>query len=175
MGPTQAIKTGLAKSFQFKGRATRSEFWWFTLAAFGLFYGAEWLENTAYASESYDLILLAGNFVTALGLVLILPFLSVTVRRFHDVGLSGWWVALIWVGTFVTSGMALFRQPISLTAVETSGFDISLDTPFILLLATQAIFLITEIVICLWPGNGHTNQYGQLPFTSESNPHEVPA
>lgn len=31
MGPLDAIKTCLAKSFQFKGRASRSEFWWFTL------------------------------------------------------------------------------------------------------------------------------------------------
>jgi len=29
MKPAQAIKTCLAKSFQFKGRVTRSEFWWF--------------------------------------------------------------------------------------------------------------------------------------------------
>ncbi|MEO0905038.1 MAG: DUF805 domain-containing protein, partial [Pseudomonadota bacterium] len=29
MGPLDAIKTGFAKSFEFKGRASRSEFWWF--------------------------------------------------------------------------------------------------------------------------------------------------
>ncbi len=31
MGPVQAIKTCLAKSFKFSGRASRSEFWWFVL------------------------------------------------------------------------------------------------------------------------------------------------
>ena len=29
MGPVQALKTCLRKSFQFSGRASRSEFWWF--------------------------------------------------------------------------------------------------------------------------------------------------
>ena len=34
MGPLDAIKTCLAKSFQFKGRASRAEFWWFACALF---------------------------------------------------------------------------------------------------------------------------------------------
>ena len=31
VGPVQAIKTCLSKSFKFSGRASRSEFWWFVL------------------------------------------------------------------------------------------------------------------------------------------------
>ncbi len=41
MGPARAIKTAFAKSFQFSGRATRPEFWWFAplpiLAIWGTF------------------------------------------------------------------------------------------------------------------------------------------
>ncbi len=38
MGPATAIKTGFAKSFQFTGRASRSEFWWLYVSTSAILY-----------------------------------------------------------------------------------------------------------------------------------------
>lgn len=76
MGPetmdfVAAIKTCLGKYVDFKGRASRAEFWWFFLAVF---------------------IVSCIPFVNFLGILLVLPYLSVSWRRMHDIGKGGgWW------------------------------------------------------------------------------------
>ena len=79
----QAISTCLSKYATFSGRASRSEFWWFSLFQ--------------------PLVLLAAAMVSdklyALGcLGLLLPMLAVGTRRLHDIGKSGWWQLLIFTG-----------------------------------------------------------------------------
>ena len=76
---------GLLKYAQFHGRASRAEYWWFTIA------------NTMVAAFFW----LLGNFggpVSNLSLLYLLavaiPNLSITVRRLHDTSRSGWWVPL---------------------------------------------------------------------------------
>ncbi len=71
-----AIHTCLVKYAQFHGRATRPEFWWFTLFVI-LVSGA-----LAYLSEAW-----ASVFLVAV----LLPLLAVGARRLHDIGKSGWW------------------------------------------------------------------------------------
>ena len=89
MGFTQSISTVFSKYATFDGRATRSEYWWFTL--FSLIVGA---------------ILSGGHFGFGQGhhflydiwsLATVLPTLAVAVRRLHDTDRSGWWwfIALI--------------------------------------------------------------------------------
>ena len=69
-----AIKVCLAKYADFKGRASRSEFWWFHLAqllfVFVLSIGTEVWQGI-------------------LALALLVPHCAVGVRRFHDANLSG--------------------------------------------------------------------------------------
>ncbi len=90
-----AVKEAFSKYVTFKGRASRSEYWYFVLFYVSLF-----------------LILILGAFDTGgvigfIGLLAILasiiPFYSVTARRLHDTGKSGWWywVSLIPFGGFV--------------------------------------------------------------------------
>lgn len=84
----------------FQGRATRAEYWWFSLFYFGAI--ALWiaivvtfaevvgLASRVNATSSAPFIIIAA---TSIGLLiyLIIPFTCVTVRRFHDYNLSGWW------------------------------------------------------------------------------------
>lgn len=72
----------LRKTFDFGGRSNRTEFW-----MFALIYGI--VQITLQTVE----IMLWGVPALAflLGLVFFLPSLSVTVRRLHDMGRSGWW------------------------------------------------------------------------------------
>jgi len=54
------------------------------------------------------------SFMMILGIVLalshIIPFISVSVRRLHDIGKSGWWFLLIFIpyGIIVLYIMAMF-------------------------------------------------------------------
>lgn len=75
----EAIQRVLSKYADFSGRAPRSEYWWWTLAAgIGAFVAG-----------------LLGDAVTIIFLVAtFLPSLAVTVRRLHDIDKSGWWVLI---------------------------------------------------------------------------------
>ncbi len=92
MGFVDAVKVCLTKKFAtFTGRASRSEFWWFTLF--------HWL-CAAAASLLGNLF---GGFETAsamqglVSLALLLPALAVFVRRMHDINKSGWFYLLIFI------------------------------------------------------------------------------
>ena len=72
----EAIRVCLTKYAEFNGRASRSEFWWFTLFVT--------LVTTAllYLSETLGSIFL---------IAMLLPQLAAGSRRLHDSGKSGWW------------------------------------------------------------------------------------
>ena len=77
-----SIITCYKKSFDFKGRASKSEYWWFVLYL-GLLFGLSiWLTDI-------DSEIVGGVYV---GLIIgtVPAMFSVLVQRFHDVGLSTW-------------------------------------------------------------------------------------
>jgi uncharacterized membrane protein YhaH (DUF805 family) len=77
--------TVLKKSFVFSGRATRSEYWYFVLMNL--------IISTLLLS--IDIYLLIPERMYLYGvytLFALIPFTSVSVRRFHDLGKSGWWL-----------------------------------------------------------------------------------
>jgi len=74
-----AVQACFAKYTNFKGCASRSEFWWwfvFTL-----------IVTAALRALSYNLAAIF-SFAT------FLPSIAVTARRLHDVDRSGWWQLL---------------------------------------------------------------------------------
>lgn len=80
-----SVKTCLKNKYaDFKGVATRSEFWWF------------WLFSCLVTCVGNILSLgLNTELFSNLFIVLIfLPSLAVSARRLHDVGYSGWWLLL---------------------------------------------------------------------------------
>jgi uncharacterized membrane protein YhaH (DUF805 family) len=81
-----AVKTGLGKYATFKGRAARSEYWFFALFYFIVSTIASVIAGAAEGALSVlPVVVLIGLFV---------PILAVAVRRFHDVDKSGWWVLI---------------------------------------------------------------------------------
>ena len=78
-----AFKGAFSKYATFKGRASRSEFWYFALYYFALF-----IIPIVGASDTTGTFGLIGILAI---LASILPFYSVMVRRLHDTGKSGWW------------------------------------------------------------------------------------
>lgn len=97
----EAINTCLIKKyFTFSGRATRSEFWWFYLFTSLVVYGSIFLGIWLYPNNPEIVFGICG----VLTLLLIIPNLSVNVRRLHDVGKSGWFllIGLIpYIGAFI--------------------------------------------------------------------------
>lgn len=85
----ESIKTVYAKYATFSGRATRSEFWWFTLFVYIVVLSLS-LIFAAIGNEGLyiPLIVLLGIFL----LISFIPILALRVRRLHDIGKSGWWI-----------------------------------------------------------------------------------
>ena len=83
----EAVRICLTKKYcSFKGRASRSEFWWFCLFTL--------LLNLAVAIVGAMAPALASIISAVQALWLLLPTVSVSTRRVHDRDLSGWWQAL---------------------------------------------------------------------------------
>jgi uncharacterized membrane protein YhaH (DUF805 family) len=90
MGFGGAIKACFYKYADFKGRARRPEYWWWTL--FNLLLSlALALVDLAIAGVNGPEVL--SNLVN---LALFLPSLAVGVRRLHDTDRRGWWI-LLWL------------------------------------------------------------------------------
>ena len=123
IGFWEATKRSFSKAFRFKGFASRSEFWWAYLSlsiiqmlitfvgmavGFLMILPALAAADDQYRSEA----LLAGSMVGVMALVvivilisyaLVFPSISLTIRRLHDAGYSGWFYLLFLVpaGTYV--------------------------------------------------------------------------
>ena len=96
MEPVEAVMTCLQKFFDFRGRARRSEYWWFFLFTFIVSWVFSFLGNMMTPVFTY-----IGLFV---GLLLWIPQFAVLTRRLHDRNHSGWWVFAMFVCTLVAYG-----------------------------------------------------------------------
>jgi len=91
MGFFDAVKACFGKYATFKGRAIRSEFWYWTLFTWILSIVAFFLDGLISGGDA------AGGtqvISTLVSLVVCLPGIAVAVRRLHDVNRSGWWFLL---------------------------------------------------------------------------------
>ena len=77
---TESVKKCFTHYVDFKGRASRSEYWYFVLACFIL--------ALIFLAIGSDIL---SNIVTIL---IFLPNLAVQFRRLHDTGRSGFWVLI---------------------------------------------------------------------------------
>jgi len=96
-----AMKTVLwDKAFDFKSRASRSEFWWFCAGIFSIAFITAIVEIAIWGLDTYPN---GGPLIIALQILTIIQSLSVTSRRIQDRGHSGWWqlLYLTIIGTFV--------------------------------------------------------------------------
>lgn len=107
--PILGFKESIIRCFRkyatFRGRATRAEYWWFSL--FGTLLGLvihavlqHWL-GTKAADESMGIVMLA----------LFLPTLAVGVRRLHDIDFRGWWMLLGLTGVGIIPLCIFFCLP----------------------------------------------------------------
>ena len=93
----KAIKSGFRNCFNFKGRASRTEFWYFVLFYFLVFYTLGYI--IAFTIPFVMLKLQypitpqsALGICSILFIILLIPLLAVTVRRLHDTERKGLWL-----------------------------------------------------------------------------------
>ncbi|MDF0696179.1 DUF805 domain-containing protein [Rhizobium sp. MC63] len=102
MGFTEAVRTVLTQKYAtFSGRASRSEYWWFFLFYMLLAIAIAVLAFVvgSFSRQQGEVVILVMVMGGLLALALVLPILSLQVRRFHDRNISGWWyLALIILG-----------------------------------------------------------------------------
>lgn len=136
----QSVRENLSAKylFVFRGRASRSEFWWFALFII--------LVNIACAIAMQVLPpTFAATLSLAVSLILLPPNIGVTVRRLHDRNLRGWWL-LAPIGT-------LFLSIIS-GGVATASLAANL--------LSLALCLCYLAILCM-PSQAGENRFGPQP------------
>jgi uncharacterized membrane protein YhaH (DUF805 family) len=128
MGFSEAVRTCLFEKYAtFSGRAARSEYWYFYLfyvlvlialvMLFLLFGGGGFSGLATDDLGSLPFIPLILSAVFLLGTLL--PLISVTVRRFHDRNLSGWWyLASILAGMIPMVGLGASIAALVITILK---------------------------------------------------------
>tara|TARA_B100000963_G_C22596429_1_gene658061 strand:- start:36 stop:461 length:426 start_codon:yes stop_codon:yes gene_type:complete len=133
----KSIKTCLNKFADFKGRASRSEYWYFHL----------------FILLTYIIVIFLSFLHVSLGvvggiliLVMIIPIIAVTARRLHDINKSGW--------------MQLIALPTSILA-EFSKSSMGVSYLFSFVTLGLGIYLLFLYVT---PGDKRDNKYGKNPL-----------
>lgn len=110
---SEAVRRALSQYCKFSGRASRSEYWWFSLFEFISTYALAFLlgfllvpgfffENAFVFDTSMGIVAMCVFY--GWELFLILPSLAICVRRLHDTGHSGWnllWGLLPVIGSII--------------------------------------------------------------------------
>ena len=156
-----AVLLGFQKYFQVRGRSRRAEFWWFIL----------FQQVCALAG----IILLAGPFtvpfITPIGcLILSIPSITITTRRLHDIGLSGWWQLPFFLASFFSFVGTLILLFIGLFIFnnEKSGINSAF------FIASGLLFLLLIVLISIWvkllskDGQQGQNKFGQDPKSTQN-------
>ena len=136
-----AVKICLTRKYcSFKGRASRSEFWWFCLFTLIL--------NLIVALVGLLLPAL-GSIVSAVqALWLLLPTVGVTTRRLHDRNFSGWWQVL----------------PLAAVLPAIAGAVLGADGLLVLAGSAAALASLGLLVVYVLKGTTGPNRFGPDPL-----------
>lgn len=162
------------KYAMFKGRARRSEFWWFglfvlilMLIPMGLAIAAVGIFGKTENVFCFTILMPVASF----GVVLwtIIPFLAVLTRRLHDVGRSGWWI----VGDIIASAANCVTLNVVLgDAAQVSSihnlqqaFNVSTTGWIVMLLFFLVQIGLSFVILVLSLQDSHRgeNKYGPSP------------
>ena len=102
MNFVQAIKSYFIRWNDFKGRSSRSEYWWAALFTLLVNIFLQVVQVMFLQAESV-LALVAMIIILVFLVFLMIASFAVMVRRLHDVNRSGWWflIYLTIIGIFV--------------------------------------------------------------------------
>lgn len=139
----------------FEGRARRKEYWMFIL--FNLIFSVILSIFDAIFFNAYIIPGKMGYLSSLFGLFVFLPSLAVIVRRLHDIGRSGWWVAGYYGLTLVCTILAVIGLAMSIAGSSTGMVLIFVGFVAILI---AAIWMLVWMCLDSQPGD---NAYGPNP------------
>ena len=179
MNMKEAVVLGYRKSFQKRGRASRSEFWYFFLWYAILEVINPLLRRGLMASARAghpSLVLLVAAMVFSVFVILsAYPLVAVQIRRLHDVGRSGWWIMASVIVSATTEGVIVWK---TFTALKThtlapfmrslvSGDHLGLVIGLLVGLIATIALGITVFVFTVLPSQPQENAYGPNPLGSQ--------
>ena len=139
----KAIETFFKRYFDFQGRSSRSEFWWFFLL--------DRLIKISVGYSEFIFLLMLWDIATIVG------FISLTIRRLHDLNRSGFWLLIPFLPIILGEIMYLEIQ------ISQSSYilEIIVLIPWIILL-----------VYFIFPGTKGLNKFGANPVKKIINHQE---
>lgn len=160
-----AIKLFFINYVNFKGRSTRSEYWFAFLFTM-IVYICCWL---------IDFVLPVKVCTTIAQMTFLVPTLSILFRRFHDTGRTGTFViinyivGLVWGVLLVVFGIlalfAAFGADLSPKSIDVSPANFFEMFGLIGLFGLIPFGMnVYQIVVCCMPGEECHNKYGRAPF-----------
>lgn len=138
IGFLQAIKDFFIGFVDFKGRSTRGGYWWLMLASFLFGIAFEMILGITGLSKDTGTF---GVIVVAMLLVLVIPSITLQVRRLRDVGYSILGIVLFFVIPIILNTLRVFIPLIGIVAL---------------------IFNILILVTCALPTDYHVGKFGKL-------------
>ena len=171
MKPSTSLrKVFIENYFNFKGRATRTEYWWptiFILVLTNVLYmigGLIFPEyGCIYTCEELTPIDYAPNVVNA---ITIIPLLAVLFRRYHDINKSGWWFLFPVIPMVIFSFVSIYAILVEIPPESTEPdfwalFDNTLFLSSFIVMALS--FLYAYVYLPLKIGDKEANRYGEVP------------
>ena len=156
MTPIDWAKRPIQKYADFTGRAPRAEYWWFVLAMVIIFVALTIVESILGLNRM--VLGVYGPLTTLLWLAVLVPSLSVGVRRLHDTNRSGWWLLLM--VPYAIAGVLMVR---SMSAAAAAGTVPGFGAAGILMLIGFVCVIVLLVFYCL-AGTPGDNRYGPNPY-----------
>ena len=145
----ESIKTCFSKFVTYQGRASRSEYWFFYLANF-------------LASIVLGFIPFVSFFY---GIAAIFPSCAVLVRRYHDIGKSGWFAFAPTLALTIIAPIIIIFWFASLYNEEAGNIGVSaILGPIFLFFIVAIVGIVWGIVFPCMPSQKGTNKYGPNPY-----------
>ena len=150
-----SVKSGISNFTNFKGRASRSEFWWFFLFS-------QLIQTVAQQ--------VSVSTATVTWFALLIPGLSVHVRRLHDSGRSLAWH--LWLITSLVGFGIAFNRLLAQTGQTIANLDAEklFDNGSQFWILAMFVFMISmsfsgivNFVFLLLPSDSEMNKYGPPP------------
>lgn len=135
-----SAKSGFVNIVNFSGRSTRSEyvFWMLFQILVGIAFGV-------VGAITHKVSFFSG-LVT---IIFLLPTLSLTVRRLHDIGKSGWWL----FGIYVVMPLLMLISTTLQSKLIFSALGLLFGVSYLVLLG-----------LLVFKGSDDDNRYGPMPF-----------